>query len=109
MKREFKQNVYDPSTGKLVYTAGQAHAFAKLKEFYAEYFGQPTSQQRRETSGDYRCGGNPPTDFVFFLGVVGGGRGSSRERIIPTPTIGRPNRWPETTSRPKRSSGACSA
>lgn len=45
VKREFKQNSYDPDTGTLVYSAGQAHAFAKLKEFYAEYFGKAISQR----------------------------------------------------------------
>ena len=45
VKREFKQNAYDPDTGTLVYSAGQAHAFAKLKEFYAEYFCKAISQR----------------------------------------------------------------
>ena len=32
IRREFKQNTFDPETGKLVYSAGQAQAFAQLKD-----------------------------------------------------------------------------
>jgi nitric oxide reductase subunit B len=45
VKREFKQNNFDPTTGNLVYTAGQAHAFKKLNDYYTQYFSEVTNQQ----------------------------------------------------------------
>jgi nitric oxide reductase subunit B len=44
VRREFKQNTYQPSTGTLVYTVGQAHAFNKLNDFYTDYFSTPARQ-----------------------------------------------------------------
>jgi nitric oxide reductase subunit B len=43
--QEFKQNVYQPATGTLPYTAGQAHAFEHLVSFYRDYF-TTTANQR---------------------------------------------------------------
>ena len=40
---EFKANRYDSSTGTLRYTAAQAHAFEKLREYYANFFGTPST------------------------------------------------------------------
>ena len=108
VKREFKQNAYDPDTGTLVYTAGQAHAFGKLKEFYADYFGEVASQR-----GVKRPAITDPDEIhrltSYFSWASWVATAARPGRTIPTPIIGRPSRWPETTSRPKRSSGACSA
>lgn len=41
---ELKRNAYAPQTGVLVYTSGQAHAFAELVSFYAGFFGDPSKQ-----------------------------------------------------------------
>ena len=41
---EFKTNRYDPSTGTLQFTAGQAAAFEVLQKHYADLFGTPTTQ-----------------------------------------------------------------
>jgi nitric oxide reductase subunit B len=38
VERESKENRYQAGRGTLVYTAGQAAAFSKLADFYAEYF-----------------------------------------------------------------------
>jgi nitric oxide reductase subunit B len=45
VEQEFKQNVYQPATGTLPYTAGQAHAFEQLVSFYRDYF-TTTANQR---------------------------------------------------------------
>lgn len=45
VEQEFKQNVYQPATGTLPYTAGQAHAFEHLVSFYRDYF-TTTANQR---------------------------------------------------------------
>jgi nitric oxide reductase subunit B len=43
--RELKTNAFDSASDTLAFTAGQAHAFATLTAFYADYFG-PLSAQR---------------------------------------------------------------
>lgn len=44
VRRELKANRYDEEAGNLTYTAGQAFAFDRLKDFYADWFG-PHDQQ----------------------------------------------------------------
>ena len=41
---DFKSNRYDPATGVLAYSAAQADAFRKLTDYYADYFGTPTTR-----------------------------------------------------------------
>lgn len=41
---DFKTNRYDPSTGVLRYTAAQVHAFEQCRNYYASFFGNPTSR-----------------------------------------------------------------
>jgi nitric oxide reductase subunit B len=41
---DFKTNRYDSTTGDLAYSAAQAEAFQKLKVYYGEYFGSPTTK-----------------------------------------------------------------
>ena len=43
--QEFKQNRYDPVSGVLGYTAGQAAAFSQLEQYYRRLFGPSTTQQ----------------------------------------------------------------
>lgn len=40
---DFKENRYDPETGTLEFTAAQASAFEELREYYGEFFGEPTT------------------------------------------------------------------
>ena len=42
--RDFKANRYDPASGTLYYTAGQADAFGKLVNYYGDFFGTPTTK-----------------------------------------------------------------
>ncbi|HVJ89199.1 MAG TPA: nitric-oxide reductase large subunit, partial [Labilithrix sp.] len=42
--REFKENHYEPETGKLETTAAQASAYERLCEHYAAFFGEPTTR-----------------------------------------------------------------
>ncbi|MBN2580990.1 MAG: nitric-oxide reductase large subunit [Pirellulales bacterium] len=42
--RELKQNAYDPRTGNLVYTAGQADAFKKMAVYYRGFFADYSAQ-----------------------------------------------------------------
>jgi nitric oxide reductase subunit B len=44
VRDEMKQNAYDPRSGILTYTPGQAYAFAQLAGFYGDYFGNPAKQ-----------------------------------------------------------------
>jgi nitric oxide reductase subunit B len=44
VRAEFKQNRYDPATGTLVYSPGQAYAFERLVDHYTEFFGEFASQ-----------------------------------------------------------------
>src|SRR5215472_18722228 len=41
---DFKKNRYDSRTGVLTYFSAQADAFEKLKAYYAEYLGTPSSE-----------------------------------------------------------------
>src|SRR5271157_20251 len=41
---DFKNNRYDPSADALMYTAAQAHAFDQLRNWYGEFFGEPTTK-----------------------------------------------------------------
>jgi nitric oxide reductase subunit B len=41
---DFKANRYDSVTGALMYTEAQADAFRKLKVYYADFLGDPTSK-----------------------------------------------------------------
>ena len=43
--RESKDNAYDPGTDTLTFTAGQAHAFQSMRDFYREYFGPHETQR----------------------------------------------------------------
>lgn len=45
VRREFKQNAFDPASGRIVFTPGQAHAYRRLTEFYRQYFGEVGQQQ----------------------------------------------------------------
>lgn len=45
VRAELKNNAYDPVTGVLVYTPGQARAFEEMQVFYRDYFGAPAEQQ----------------------------------------------------------------
>jgi nitric oxide reductase subunit B len=45
VQRELKMNAYDPQTGVLVYSPGQAHAFAEQVAYYKEWFGPAADQQ----------------------------------------------------------------
>lgn len=40
---EFKQNRFDPASGTLVYTSGQAIAFEKNRDYYSGFFGAPST------------------------------------------------------------------
>ena len=42
--QDFKTNQYYQTTGKLGYTAAQAHAFNECRAFYASFFGEPTTK-----------------------------------------------------------------
>ena len=42
--QDFKTNQYDQTTGNLVYTDAQAHAFNECRAFYASFFGEPTTK-----------------------------------------------------------------
>jgi nitric oxide reductase subunit B len=42
---ESKANRYDPATGDLTYSEGQAVAFGHLRDYYADYFGATAQQQ----------------------------------------------------------------
>jgi nitric oxide reductase subunit B len=42
--QDFKTNLYDKSTGILVYTNGQAKAFEECRQYYASFFGELTSK-----------------------------------------------------------------
>ena len=44
VKREFKMNAYDPSTGTLTYTPGQTEGFRSLNNHYTDFFGPIRSQ-----------------------------------------------------------------
>ncbi len=54
IERELKANRYDESSGRLVFTAGQAEAFSAARRFYRGWFGPPDQQQglRRPTITD---------------------------------------------------------
>jgi nitric oxide reductase subunit B len=41
---DFKTNRYDPSTGVLTFTLAQSKAFRELVQYYAQFFGAPTSE-----------------------------------------------------------------
>ncbi len=41
---DFKTNRYDASTGVLTYSAAQVHAFEQCRDYYASFFGNPTSR-----------------------------------------------------------------
>ena len=42
--QDFKTNRYDKSTGILVYTDAQAHAFDECRAYYESFFGEPTTK-----------------------------------------------------------------
>lgn len=42
---DFKSNRYDPSSGDLVFTPAQAHAFEALQGFYGRWFGPSSAQE----------------------------------------------------------------
>ena len=42
--QDFKTNRYDKSTGILVYTDAQAKAFEECRQYYASFFGEPTTK-----------------------------------------------------------------
>ncbi|HVN21325.1 MAG TPA: cbb3-type cytochrome c oxidase subunit I [Dongiaceae bacterium] len=42
--QDFKTNRYDGATGTLVYTDAQAHAFDQRRQYYASFFGEPTTK-----------------------------------------------------------------
>ncbi len=44
VQQEFKQNLYDPQSGRLTLTASQAAAFESLNDFYVDYFKQTSEQ-----------------------------------------------------------------
>ncbi|HWR13898.1 MAG TPA: cbb3-type cytochrome c oxidase subunit I [Terriglobales bacterium] len=41
---DFKTNRYDSSSGTLIFTPAQAHAFAELEKYYAAYFGETNTK-----------------------------------------------------------------
>ncbi len=41
---DFKTNRYDPATGRLGFTEGQARAFRELQRHYGAFFGEPTTR-----------------------------------------------------------------
>jgi nitric oxide reductase subunit B len=41
---DFKTNRYDSSTGTLIYTPAQVHAFEQLHSYYGDFFGEPTTK-----------------------------------------------------------------
>ena len=45
VRRELKNNAYDPTLGVLSYTTGQAEAFAAMIGYYRNWFGPPETQQ----------------------------------------------------------------
>jgi nitric oxide reductase subunit B len=45
VQQEAKANTYDPASGVLRFTAGQADAFNHMVDFYAAYFGSPVEQR----------------------------------------------------------------
>jgi nitric oxide reductase subunit B len=45
VRRELKQNLYDPGTQVLAYTPAQEEAFCGIVRFYREWFGPPEVQQ----------------------------------------------------------------
>ena len=51
---ELKRNAYDPASGVVVFTAGQARAFDRMLGFYADFFGSPERQMgpKRVTIAD---------------------------------------------------------
>ncbi len=44
VRREYKANRYDPASGTLSFSDGQAHAFDAMVDFYGAYFGPTKSQ-----------------------------------------------------------------
>ncbi|MDM7917322.1 MAG: cbb3-type cytochrome c oxidase subunit I [Candidatus Eisenbacteria bacterium] len=45
VRRDFKENRYDPTSGDLAFTASQASAFQAMRDFYRDYFGPAAEQQ----------------------------------------------------------------
>src|SRR5690606_33375190 len=45
VRRDLKENRYEPATGTLIFTPAQAHAFAGLVDYYRGWFG-PVEQQQ---------------------------------------------------------------
>ncbi|MBI2953651.1 MAG: nitric-oxide reductase large subunit [Chloroflexi bacterium] len=44
MRRELRENRYDPASGTLTFSAGQAEAFQSLLVYYSEFFSDPVGQ-----------------------------------------------------------------
>ena len=82
VRRELKQNAYDPATGVLVFTAAQARAFARLVEFYRIRFG-PTAEQnglQRPHIADPQA--TSPADRLLRLGGLGQRRHPARSELL---------------------------
>lgn len=45
VRRELKNNAYNPATGILAYTPGQGRAFERMIVFYRDWFGPPDTQK----------------------------------------------------------------
>src|SRR5215813_8084030 len=41
---DFKTNRYDETSGTLIYTDAQVHAFTECRDYYASFFGEPTTK-----------------------------------------------------------------
>ena len=42
--QDFKTNQFNPATGTLVYTDAQTHGFNECRDYYASFFGEPTTK-----------------------------------------------------------------
>ena len=105
VKQELKKNRYDPRSGTLIYSPGQAEAFKRMSAFYTDWFGPAALQEglRRPYLEDPAAIRNITAYFSWAAWASAARRPGT---AIRTPTTGLPNRWRPTAPRRKPSSGA---
>ncbi len=101
VQQEFKRNAYQPQTNKLEFSSGQAHAFAQLVDFYADYFGP-----RRQQEGLKRPQIHDPTEvrqLTAYFAWASWAAATTR----PGTDYSYTNNWPPDAQRRQRADGRC--
>ena len=79
---DFRTNRYDKDTGTWSSPTTRPRPSSAIQRYYADFFGENSTEVRAAAGRDHRPGADPPADRVLRLDGVGGCRGAARPQLL---------------------------